>query len=169
MATTHHRRKSSGEAVDAALIRIAICGGPKTGKTTLSATLPGKVMHTDDAAGLGWSAASLEVSKWFDRPGPFVIEGVAVARALRKWLLANPEGKPCDKLIWLANAWIPTTPGQQRMATGCRTVLAAIMDELKGRGVAMECPVDPPASSRAAPFVSRLRRRPLLSEGQAPA
>ena len=32
-----------------------------------------------------WSAASAEVARWLDDEGPWIIEGVAMSRALRKW------------------------------------------------------------------------------------
>jgi hypothetical protein len=55
-------------------------------------------MHTDDLIALGWSEASAAVIPWISRPGPWIIEGVAVPRALRKWFAANPTGKPAPDL-----------------------------------------------------------------------
>jgi hypothetical protein len=118
--------------------RILIAGGPRVGKSTLSefsaAKLGVKAQHTDDTIELGWSEASLAVSKWFDKPGPWVIEGVAIPRALRKWLAAN-EGKPCDLIFWSNLNKVERTPGQSSMAKGVDTVWTGILPELRTRGV----------------------------------
>ena len=84
-------------------MRIIICGGPRTGKTQLAKHLSlkfdiPKYLCTDPQALGGdaldhtelpererWSAISADVSQWFDEPGPWIIEGVAAIRALRKW------------------------------------------------------------------------------------
>ncbi len=114
--------------------RIAIAGIPKSGKTTLANNL-GDAIHTDDFIHLGWSQASKAISLLFEKPGPLIIEGVTIPRALRKWLQQNPKGKPVDQAIFLNTPHIPLSPGQQRMAKGCRTVWLAILPELLKRGV----------------------------------
>lgn len=119
--------------------RIIIAGGPRTGKTTLAATYPGLVLHTDDLIGqLDWSAASGVAAGWFDVPGPWVIEGVATVRALRKWLAAHASGQPADLVLWLGTPLVARTPGQVTMARGCETVWAEVLPLLRARGVAVE-------------------------------
>lgn len=105
------------EPFDARGLRVAICGGPKTGKTTFADTLGVPVRHTDDVVGLGWSAASDEVSRWFDAE-TFCVEGVAVLRALRKWRERNPGAPPpLDRFVMLWDPRVPCTkPGQLRMS-----------------------------------------------------
>ncbi len=119
-------------------LRICIAGGPKTGKTTLAGELGLEpVRHTDDTIALipDWSEASKHVATWMDEPGPWAIEGVALPRALRKWLAANPEGRPCDVVCWLDAAVVPRTPKQDSMAKGCATVWREIFDALVARDV----------------------------------
>jgi hypothetical protein len=127
-------------------MRICIAGGPRTGKTTLALDLyertridpdhdrVGVLRHTDDLIDLGWSEASAAAAEWFREPGPWIVEGVAVPRALRKWLAAN-EGKPCDVVYWLEEPHEELSPGQVAMAKGCATVFDEIRAELEARGV----------------------------------
>ena len=131
--------------------RIVITGGPRTGKTTIAEEMalagvpldptfrshsgPLTVRHTDDLIGVGWSEASAAVALWFDAPGPWIVEGVAAVRALRKWLAANPDGKPCDVVYWLSEPVVERTPGQISMANGCDTVWRGIVEDLRARGV----------------------------------
>jgi hypothetical protein len=121
--------------------RIVICGGPKTGKTTLAGKVAHRirareVRHTDELIGvLPWSEDSEEVARWFSIPGPWIVEGVAAVRALRKWLASHPEGAPCDLVCWLSEPKVPRTPGQERLAKGTATVWAGTEQGLRNRGV----------------------------------
>lgn len=118
--------------------RIAIAGCPKSGKTTYADTLDGVVMHTDDVMHLGWSEASEEVSQWFDDDEVAVIEGVAVLRALRKWLARNPEGKPIDKLLYFYEPFVELTPRQAGMMKSDEKAWDDIIDDLLRRGVVVK-------------------------------
>lgn len=97
--------------------RIAIAGGPRTGKTTLSQRVTDRpVYHGDDHIALGWSQASDELARQVNASvGPLLVEGVQVPRALRK-------GMAVDVVIWLERPYTPQTPDQAIMAKGCRTV-----------------------------------------------
>lgn len=118
-------------------MRTVIVGGPRTGKTTFAKKTAGvrPVHHTDDVAYMEWSRQSREVATWFDRPGPWVIEGTAAVRALRKWLRSHPLGKPADEVIFLTSSYEVLTPGQLTMGQGVATVLRQIQMELWARGV----------------------------------
>lgn len=110
------------------MMRLAITGYPKAGKSTLAERLAKKfgIPHyaTDSLIGvLDWSPLSEEVSKWFDRPGNWIIEGVAVPRALRKWRLRNPDkAPPLDQYLLLDYASPELSKGQRSMGTGVMTV-----------------------------------------------
>lgn len=121
------------------MTRICITGSPKAGKSTLSHTFGLPTKHTDDFMHLGWSPCSEHCSYWFDEPGPFVAEGTAIARSLRKWLERNPgNAKPCDRLLVLWEPFQMLSRGQHSMAAGIETVLKEIMPELLRRGVVVE-------------------------------
>lgn len=98
--------------------RVAVTGGPKTGKTTLCAGVTDRpVLHTDDFKHLEWSEASQAVVLASnDTRGSLVIEGVAVPRALRK-------GMQVDAVVMLDGAHEPLSKGQAAMAAGVWTVL----------------------------------------------
>lgn len=129
-------------------LRILIAGWPKCGKTTLAASLGITPIYTTDALkeSHGWREASEEASFWLDRAGPWVIEGVAVPRAIRKWLMRDSEGKPCDILYYLSEPFEELTRGQATMGKGCDTVMADIQDELVSRGVEISWTVGKPSS-----------------------
>lgn len=119
--------------------RICIIGGPRTGKTTLAGTMS-NVLHTDDLIGqFDWSGVSEHVAAdWLARPGPWVIEGVAVVRALRKWLAANAEGVPCERVIVLAKPLVEISKRQASMAKGHEKVWQEVKPLLLARGVAVQ-------------------------------
>lgn len=121
--------------------RILIIGGPKTGKTTmatqLAQTLQVKLRHTDAliADNIAWPEMSERVSRWLEAAGPWIIEGVALPRALRKWIAAHPSGKPCEVIYWLAKPVADRSLGQVTMSKAVQTVWKLVLPELLKRGV----------------------------------
>lgn len=120
-------------------MRIAIVGGPRTGKTqaaravALATGLP--LVSTDDFIAMGWSQASQHVADMLADGAPRVVEGVAVARALRKALRDRPDERPIDRLVILTVPKVEQTDGQRVMASGIDTVLDEILGELQALGV----------------------------------
>ena len=118
--------------------RVAIIGWPKTGKSTLAEKMGGG-RSTDDVMHMGWSEASAEVATWFDKPSPWIIEGVAVARALRKWRERHPsKPPPIDRLIRLRRPHVELNAGQIAMGKGIDKVLEEIMPWLAAGSVTIE-------------------------------
>lgn len=127
--------------------RIAITGWPRSGKTTVFAAglerqLGITARHTDELiASMDWSAASAAAACWFDEPGDLIIEGVAVARALRKWRAAHPDQPPpITNLIICRRPLETLTPRQAGMGKGVDTVLDEILPWLLAAGVDVTYP-----------------------------
>ena len=127
-------------------MRILIAGGPKTGKTTLAEHIglelsmdPQLLLSDETLVGkTDWSAQSAEVCRWMKQPGQWIIEGVSVGRALRKWFKAHPEGKPADRVIYLKKPVVKIEKAQETMAKGCWTVWSEIYPEILRRGIQVE-------------------------------
>jgi hypothetical protein len=104
-------------------VKIVVTGPPLAGKSTLAVALS-KVLNvpllrTDALIEMEWSAASEEVAKWLDRDGPWIIEGVTVPRAIRKWrrTWGDETPPPFDKAIVIPNSRLPQTSHQKAMGT----------------------------------------------------
>jgi len=102
--------------------RVAIVGAPRTGKTSLAnneavrfALARRPVIYSDDFKHLAWGEvppAIVAVCKQMER---FLIEGVQVARALRR-------GLEIDAVLYLDDAKAEQLPGQVVMGKGIATV-----------------------------------------------
>ena len=98
--------------------RIAIGGGPKVGKTTLSEQIDDRhICHTDDFIGLSWDAVPDLIIDDVKGLNFFVVEGVQVARALRRGLIV-------DLIVWLETPHVPLNKAQEGMRKGCESVFS---------------------------------------------
>jgi hypothetical protein len=155
--------------------RIIIIGGPRAGKSTLSEKLRDELgiktlRCSHDVEHLGWSESSDFASKWFDDQGDWIIEGVQMARALRKWLRANPD-KPLDAdILTLHHPFEMRLPGQESMTKGMFTVFREIQGELAKRGARVHKLKDPKdaidifRSRDLGEAESQQQRKPMLIE-----
>lgn len=136
--------------------RVLITGGPLHGKTTRAAmevtargltvfqctdtheqaqrtgrTHPSAV-YALDSLDADWSGLSQWVAgTWLQRPGPWVMEGVALPRALRKYraaMSADDPPPPCDQLIWLCEPRAAQTGKQASMTKAHDSVLNEVLD-----------------------------------------
>jgi adenylate kinase family enzyme len=107
--------------------RLIILGGPHVGKTTLAKRLKDELgiantKHSDDIKHLSWSESSEFASGWFNESGDWIIEGVQMARALRRWLKANSDKLLDVDIIKLNQPFDELIQGQLSMAKGIETV-----------------------------------------------
>lgn len=98
--------------------RVAIAGGPRVGKTTLAASATDRpVIGTDAYRSHAWEFIPAKVIADVEKHHSFVLEGVQVARALRKGLRA-------DAVVYMGLPKVTDLlPGQVSMAKGVETVL----------------------------------------------
>lgn len=122
--------------------RVLILGVPRAGKTTLAGKLGFELgispRHTDDLKALGWHQASDRAAEWLSEPGPWIVEGVAAVRALRKWLRAPPSGEPPTRVLWLGQPRLPLSERQALLATGTRSIWLECLPQLQRRRVLVE-------------------------------
>lgn len=134
-------------------MRAGVIGGPGCGKSTLARALAKRagclVLCTDTLEQAGsravqdgtlyapsqftgqWSPLSQWVCDgWLNRQGPWVIEGAALVRALRKWHAAHPgELPPLERLHWCKEPLMDLSPGQHTMLSGHDTIANGLLDE----------------------------------------
>lgn len=86
-------------------------------------------IHTPDQ--LEWSDTSQWVADyWLSQNGPWVIEGIAVYRALRKWREANPDAMPpCTKVVWLTDPKFVLNQKQSTMSDTHDDKLCELVEE----------------------------------------
>lgn len=120
--------------------RILVTGVPRSGKTTLANKLGELARHSDDLFALEWSEQSRRVvaEEWMSFSGPWIIEGTTVIRALRKWLKANPQGKPCEVVYYSECPKSEMNKGQKSMGLWHSKIWAEIVAELQHRGCDIE-------------------------------
>ena len=86
--------------------------------------------------GYDWGNVSKAVAAWLAKPGPWIIEGLLVPRAIRKWIELQGTPVPVDRVYWLGT--VPRDallPGQQALAKGVETVWLQCEPVLREQGV----------------------------------
>lgn len=121
--TDKAQRKRLEQVVD----RVVIVGGPKVGKTTLAEELGAPVLHTDDLIGsCSWEDVPDAIVEWMSRPGPWTIEGVQTARALRRIVRDRKETPKVDRIVVMTRAHAARTPQQEAMAKGIMKIWSEV-------------------------------------------
>ena len=102
--------------------RVAIVGAPRTGKTWLAdhaeleaARAGRRVLYSDDFKHLAWADVPAAIIKACEMLPRFLLEGVQVARALRR-------GLEVDAVMYLDDPKAPQLVGQKIMGKGIATV-----------------------------------------------
>jgi hypothetical protein len=104
-------------AILAAHRRVAIAGGPRTGKTTIAATVSDRpVISTDSYMDMPWGDIPHKVIADIGDAEAFVVEGVQVARTLRK-------GLKVDAVVYLTRPKAEVKREHVAMAKGIATVM----------------------------------------------
>ena len=105
--------------------RIAVVGGPKTGKSTLCRRcVKGRPLFgTDTYKREPWKDQPAHILAMCSGVSKFVVEGVQVARALRGSKDGTAKQLEVDCIVYLTEPRIERLPGQERMAKGVATIL----------------------------------------------
>ncbi len=97
--------------------RVAIIGGARTGKTSLSLAVSDRpVIHTDDFIDRGWENSPAAVLSAASPHSRFVVEGVTAARALR-------DGLEVDAVVHLTRVKTRLTARQRGLNKGTETII----------------------------------------------
>ena len=166
LPTLAHNYAAAARRNDGRRMRVAVVGGPRTGKTTAARALADAhalpLRHADDLIPLGWSRASEQLAHEIRLSDGGIFEGVAIARALRKLLELDP-GQPLDAVVRLREPYAELTPGQAAMSAGHDRVLEEILPELERRGVrVLELPAQGLTARAALTFTERAGITPRL-------
>jgi hypothetical protein len=91
-------------------------------------------LHAPESFSGDWSALSQWIADvWLTRNGPWVIEGMAVPRALAKWrAMSGIDEMPCDKLIVLAETHLELSRRQVAMGQSALGKLNALLVDWPG-------------------------------------
>lgn len=100
--------------------KIAIVGGPKCGKTTAVKDISGMcgtraIIHTDEFKDLPWAEQPYAIIQTVANLPAFIVEGVQVARALRR-------GLKVDFVYAMFNPKVELTTRQAGMLKGIRNI-----------------------------------------------
>lgn len=119
-------------------LRVVICGAPRAGKTTTAIAMHTHgcwLYHLDSLVEKHrWSEQSDAAAKYLTEPGPYIIEGCAAVRALRKALLRSND-RPCDAIARMTTPKLELTKGQETLRKGEAKIWSEIEGTLIARGV----------------------------------
>lgn len=131
-------------------VRVAILGGPRTGKTTFATKLAKKhglllhstgkrsedpLVHTDSFIKRGWDELPDHVIEQLQQQTDFVLEGCAAARVIRRWYKQDLTAPRLDRVYIITGAKVRRSAAQEAMARGIHTILTGLRPILDRAGV----------------------------------
>jgi hypothetical protein len=135
-------------------MRIAICGGPRTGKSTYASKLASKLgielfstgkkalVATDNFIGVGWENVPKCVMERLVELDDWILEGTQATRVIRHWYRTAPETLKLDRVHFFDRPWVIRNGGQNAMAKGVKTIWQEVRPELLKRGIPILYGVD---------------------------
>lgn len=123
------------------MAHVFICGGSKTGKSTLAVDLCDNlynIIHTDDYIGKGkWEEIPDLIISDLKKSGEnFICEGIQTARVLRRILSDTKKYKIEIDRVWnLTIPFSPVEPKAAAMNKGLITIFNGIVPELQKRNI----------------------------------
>jgi hypothetical protein len=136
------------------MTRIAICGGPRTGKSTFASKLAtelgielfstGKkaLVATDNFMDVGWENVPRLVMERLLELDDWILEGTQATRVIRHWYRTAPETLQLDRVYFFERPWVVRNGGQNAMAKGVQTIWREVRAELHKRGIPILYGVD---------------------------
>lgn len=135
-------------------MRIAVCGGPRTGKSTFASKLASElgielfstgkraVVATDNFMGVGWENVPRLVMERLGELDDWILEGTQATRVLRHWYRTAPETLRLDRVYFFDRPWVVRNGGQNAMAKGVMTIWREVRRELHKREIPIVYGVD---------------------------
>lgn len=135
-------------------MKIAICGGPRTGKSTFASKLAGELgialfstgkkalVATDNFMHVGWENVPRLVMERLCELDDWILEGTQATRVLRYWYKTDPDSLKLDRVYFFDRPWVVRNGGQNGMAKGVATIWRDVRPELIRRDVPIVYGVD---------------------------
>lgn len=118
-------------------MRVVIAGAPRCGKSTLFRSLALEfdvTLATDDYIHLGWDAVPDAAVAELAQHESWLLEGVAAARVLRRWLLHRGDCPKIDVCYYLTKPMAQRTRAHDSMAKGIEKVWREVAPKLIASG-----------------------------------
>lgn len=125
--------------------RIVICGGPRTGKSTLFRSLAldfAIACGTDDWMDRPWDAVPDAIVDTLEKHDSWLLEGVMAPRVLRRWIRDRQTFPGVDVCYYLTKPMVPQTKAQASMSKGIHKVWLEVLPTLvvEGTTIVREVP-----------------------------
>ena len=119
------------------MTRVVIAGGPRCGKSTLFRSLAidyAVAIGTDDFMDLPWADVPDAVIDVLEKHDEWLVEGVNVARVLRRWIRDRGDMPKIDVCYYLTTPMAPRTKAHESMSKAIATVWKDVLPRLVADG-----------------------------------